>query len=42
LKTNYDGKVVRVSGKVATYTDRQGRKSVQIEIDDPSEIQVVR
>jgi 5'-nucleotidase (lipoprotein e(P4) family) len=42
LKTNYDGKVVRVSGKVATYTDRQGRKSVQIKIDDPSQIQVVK
>lgn len=42
LESKYSNKVVRVSGKVSTYTDRRGRETVQIKIDDPSKIQAVK
>ena len=38
----FEGKIVRVSGRVTTWTSRSGRKTIQIKISDPSQIEIVK
>jgi 5'-nucleotidase (lipoprotein e(P4) family) len=42
LEAKYLNRFVRVSGKVSAYTDNRGRKTIELRIDSPSQIRVVK
>ena len=42
LEAKYLNKFVRVSGKISTYTDKRGRKTIELKIENPSQIQVIK